>query len=297
MRPLLRKMHAYAGLLAFAGVTVYGLTGIAASFRGSPAEKAIALHSTTERAFVIPQGATDRQIADRVCDVLKLPLARPVQQAALQHNPAGGLVLDLWHVNGHHKVTFADGRIRVEDYRASLGRYLSVLHMTTAAFHSGDWRMNAWARYNELSLWCLAGLLISGSYLWIASRGRPAANVMDVDRGVRAIHRYAALPGVIPLAGYFVSGLRMAHRNWFTPGGTGIWNTVARLHRTGGFGNGSTGWDAWGVLVAAMSLGLVVLGATGLYLGLAARRERAAGIAVLMVGLGFPLYLIISMRI
>ena len=116
----------------------------------------------------------DRQVAERVCDLLGLSLATPIQSAVIQHDAAGNLLLDFWHANGWHRVTVLEqeGRLRVEVMRNSVWRYLGTLHATTAAFHSGDWRMQLWADYNEFAMWGLMGMIATGAYLWLSRRAR-----------------------------------------------------------------------------------------------------------------------------
>ena len=169
MATLLRKIHTYAGLLTFINFMVYGLVGISATWAGRPSRPPAQL---VEREFTVPPNVTDREIAEQVCSLLRLSLARPIQDAVIQHDPANRLVLDFYHANGRHRVTVmeADGKLRIEVYRASLLRYLDTLHVTTAAFRSGDWRMQLWADYNEFAMWCLLGMTASGAALWLMSR-------------------------------------------------------------------------------------------------------------------------------
>jgi hypothetical protein len=169
MATLLRKIHTYAGLLTFINFMVYGLVGISATWAGRPSRPPAQL---VEREFTVPPNVTDREIAEQVCSLLRLSLARPIQDAVIQHDPANRLVLDFYHANGRHRVTVmeADGKLRIEVYRASLLRYLDTLHVTTAAFRSGDWRMQLWADYNEFAMWCLLGMTLSGAALWLMSR-------------------------------------------------------------------------------------------------------------------------------
>ena len=113
-------------------------------------------------------------MAERVCGLLHLSLATPIQSAVIQRDEAGNLLLDFWHANGRDRVTLLEpeGRLRVETMRNSLWSYFGTLHATTAAFHSGDWRMQWWADYNELAMWCLVAMLASGAALWLMARPR-----------------------------------------------------------------------------------------------------------------------------
>jgi uncharacterized iron-regulated membrane protein len=171
---MLKRIHTWLGLLTFINLTVYGIAGLSAALQTVSPEKAEPDWIVTERAFVAPRNATDMQVADEVCKMLGLSLATPVQKPAIHRNDDGTLWFDFWHVNGRHKVTVLEkqGRIRVEEYRGSLTNYLDAMHATTAAFTSNDWRMTLWAYYNELAMWALIGMILSGVYLWLSARPR-----------------------------------------------------------------------------------------------------------------------------
>src|SRR5207253_2165329 len=139
---------------------VFGLVGLSASLESRPRTEQPVIRYQNFRA---EPNTTDRQVAERVCGLLGLSLATPIQSAVIQHDAAGNLLLDFWHANGRHRVTVLEqeGRLRVEVMRNSLWRYLGTLHATTAAFHSGDWRMQLWADYNEFAMWCLMAMTAS----------------------------------------------------------------------------------------------------------------------------------------
>ncbi len=170
MLGLVKKAHTYAGLLTFLNLAVYGIVGLSASVGAMQGDAA--LRRTFEQPFTASANSSDKQVAESVCRTIGLTLALPVQSAAIQHDADGHLLLDLWHVNGHHRVTVleSEGKVRVEEFRSSTARYFDVLHMTTAVFRSGDWRMNAWAWYNEFAMWCLGLMMLSGVWIWVAGR-------------------------------------------------------------------------------------------------------------------------------
>lgn len=136
------------------------------------------------RDFSVPANLTDRQVAERICGLLGLSLATPVNQAAIQHDESGNLFLDFWHANGRDQVTVLEkeGRLRIETTRNSLALFLFTLHETTAAFHSGDWRMQLWADYNEFAMWCLLGMIGSGLAMFLGSRA--GSKLAQVSLGV-----------------------------------------------------------------------------------------------------------------
>jgi hypothetical protein len=53
----------------------------------------------------------------------------------------------------------------------------------------------------------------------------------------------------------------------------------------------------WTVVVALVSLAMLTLGLTGLYLWFKNHKERGTGIALILIGAGIPLALLISMRL
>lgn len=171
VRDLIQKLHTYAGLLTFVNLMVFGVVGLSASFESRPGAPVPAVRY---EAFRAEPNETDRQVAERVCESLHLSLATPIQSAVIQHDAAGRLLLDFYHANGRHRVTVLEdeGRLRVEVMRSSFWSYLGTLHATTAAFHSGDWRMQLWADYNEFAMWCLIGMMASGVALWLMARPR-----------------------------------------------------------------------------------------------------------------------------
>ena len=284
---MLAKIHTCAGLLTFVNLMVFGAAGLGAALE--PPE-GVAAPRTAYRSFTVEPGWTDRQVAERVIELLHLPLATPVQKAAIQHDAANRLVLDFYHANGRHRVTVlaGEGRLRVSVSRASLWKYLSTLHVTTAAFRSGDARMQLWAWYNEFAMWCLLLLMASGVAIWLTTRPRRRNRI-------RSVHFYVAVCCLPFLAMYGITAVRMAHRAWF--GGwsgvaAGFMETLDRMHRL------PVAWRGypWVVLPGLVSLGLLTIGVTGLCLWFQKRTERMTGGAMLAFGAVMAGALIVWMR-
>jgi hypothetical protein len=166
---LIKKLHVYAGLLTFVNLVVYGIVGFSALYllTAHPQGAVVSYQN-----FKVEPNLTDRQVAERICSRLNLTLATPVNSFAIQHDDAHNLFLDFRHANGRHQVTVLEkeDRIRIEATRNSVWLYLYTLHETTAAFHSGDWRMQLWADYNEFALWSLIAMIVSGFIMFLASR-------------------------------------------------------------------------------------------------------------------------------
>jgi len=179
---MIRKIHTYAGLLTLVNLVVYGIVGLSALYLLHP-------HSpppvVSYQNFTVEPNQTDRQVAERVCAQLHLSLATPVNSFAIQHDAANNLFLDLRHANGRHQVTVleTEGRIRIEASRNSVWLYLYTLHETTAAFHSGDWRMQLWADYNEFAMWCLLLMIVSGFVLFLGARARSRLALISLAAG------------------------------------------------------------------------------------------------------------------
>jgi hypothetical protein len=186
---LIKKIHTYAGLLTFVNLAVYGIVGLSALYllRPHPPSPVVSYQS-----FTVEPNLTDRQVAERVCAQLNLSLATPVNSFAIQHDDANNLFLDFRHANGRHQVTVLekDRRIRIEVSRNSLWLYIYTLHETTAAFHSGDWRMQFWADYNEFAMWCLLTMIVSGVAMFVAARARSRTAQISLAAGCCA---FAAL--------------------------------------------------------------------------------------------------------
>lgn len=168
---LLKRVHAYAGLLTFVNLVVYGVVGLSVTFlRESGPSAAVVSYQN----FSMESNLTDRQVAERVRSQLNLTLATLLNNAAIEHDLANNLCLDFHDVNGSHRVTVLEnqGRLRVETIRNSFGIYLDALHGRTASFHASDWRMQLWADYNEFAMWCLLALIASGFAMFLAARAQ-----------------------------------------------------------------------------------------------------------------------------
>ncbi len=165
---------------------VYGVTAVYGAFHWQRFGG-----TTVEYAdYTASSGETDRQTAERVAVQLGLTLAMPVQSFAIQHDPSGKLLLDFYHANGRHKVTVLpdENRVRIEVTRNSFARYADILHMTTAAFRSGDWRMQFWAYYNEVALWCFVGMLMSAAWMAVVRFQNLAGCWSSALAKIRTLH-------------------------------------------------------------------------------------------------------------
>ena len=278
---MILRVHFGTGLLALVNLILYAVVGIAALFDARTAPPLV-----WEQPFAVQAGQTDREAADRVVRLLGLSLATPVHDFAIGHDAERHLVLDFYHANGRHKVTVLElpGRLRVEHTRATLWQYLSTLHVTTAAFHSGDWRMQLWAWWNEFAMWCLAVMAASGLWIWWGRRRARGTPRRGPGYRTLRVHRYTALSALALVAVYQVSAVQMAHRAWLKAGP--VLGALNRIHRLRGVGFSSL-----------LGVGLLVMGATGLCLWWRLPRERRLGAWLLGFGLFLAGGLIWSMRV
>jgi len=69
-----------------------------------------------------------------------------------------------------------------------------------------------------------------------------------------------------------------------------------RIHHIGGFWHEFTLVNIWAFFVAVVSVALVILGATGIYLWFKIHQERVAGTVLLALGLGWGLTLLVLIR-
>jgi uncharacterized iron-regulated membrane protein len=203
---LITRIHTWTGLLTFLNLILYAVVGIAALFDARTPPPVM-----WEQEFAVQAKQSDREVAERVVRLLGLSLATPVHDFAIGHDAERHLVLDFYHANGRHKVTVLDhpGRLRVSQTRATLWQYLSTLHVTTAAFQSGDWRMQLWAWWNEFAMWCLAVMAASGVWIWWGRRG----TLRGPGSKTRRVHRYTALSALALVAVYEISAVQMARRS------------------------------------------------------------------------------------
>ena len=233
---------------------VYAVAGIA--------PRTLPVPEVSERPFVRSPAESDRDTADRVVRLLGLSLATPVHDFNISRDSGGRLTLDFYHVNGRHKVTVLSDRLHIEVARAGLGTYLATMHVTTAAFHSADSRMQLWAWYNEFAMWALIVMLATGGWLAVTRRWRPGA--------IRRTHWLTAIVALPVLTVFAVSAIHLAHRSWWTAGP--VSRTLASLHQGRG-----------GALPPVATALLPILAATGLVLWYRGR-DRRAGAVLLVVG-------------
>ncbi len=367
---LLKKLHTYAGLLTFVNLAVYGIVGLSIVWLRQQEQPAPVV---SYQNFAVGPNLTDRQVAEQICAQLHLSLATPVQQFAIQHDSANNLLLDFRHANGRDRVTVLEPerRIQIETSRNNLGIYFYILHETTGVFHSGDWRMQLWADYNEFAMWsfgrddrqrlCYVPGVAMGQCAGADFAGHGVLRVcgavfldsIAMYQKLRSLHLATALFSMIFLLAFEFSAVELAHRTWFShphhsttetrqmaPGITdarilarewrgelgdienspgflkfrvmtslGTSHEVAYSIATGvativtntvvigtqmAFVHVAHG--IWAAVAGMVSIALLLLGISGIYLWFKNHKERWIGVALLVGGATFSIGLIVSMR-
>jgi len=77
---------------------------------------------------------------------------------------------------------------------------------------------------------------------------------------------------------------------------TGMLGVLNRLHHFAGLDRETAGRQAWGWMVLVASLGLLILGATGLYMWFRLYKERVIGLILLTLNLVISLGLLAALR-
>jgi hypothetical protein len=170
---VVKKLHTYAGLLSFAAFIVYGVAGLQATFRATPADRPGPSTGTRYVDFVAPGDLSDKALADLVHATLRLPLTEAPPARSLRRDAEGHLLLEFYTPNGPRRVTVleAERRLRIETTQAGLWQYLSALHSTIRRPRPA--LMRAWDVYNEVAMFSLLFLSLSGVYLWLSTRQAP----------------------------------------------------------------------------------------------------------------------------
>ena len=172
MRPLVLKLHIYAGLLTFAQLIVYGIAGLAATVEERPRPKTVL--ASREVAYTAPASSTDKDVADDVYRALNLPLTRKMPLFAIKRNEQNDLALDFYNINGIHRVTVLERehKIRIDEVHNGAATFFNDLHTVTLNDLEAPALVRVWGYYNAFAMWCLLGFCVSGVYLWLTAEAR-----------------------------------------------------------------------------------------------------------------------------
>jgi hypothetical protein len=185
MRPLIKQIHTYAGLLSFTLLLVYGIAGLTATIRKGSEGSAPGFGPPRFESFALPPGADKQQVASLVYDHLKPGLVERPPADMVEADGDGNPRLDFWSVNGVERVTVLaqEGRLRIEGKPSDLADFLSALHATLTGYPTSFPLLRGWGVYNHFGLICMLFLTLSGAYLWQSSRPPYAPARMLVSEG------------------------------------------------------------------------------------------------------------------
>jgi hypothetical protein len=116
--------------------------------------------------------------------------------------------------------------------------------------------------------------------------------LQNISLSASAISFRLVLPGTVHEARYDRATGHTALRT--SVGGTMV--MLNRLHHAAGFGHDERAMNLWAAAVVAVSAGLLLVGATGIWMWMLRRSERRLGLLMLGVNLAFALTLIALIR-
>lgn len=166
-----RRLHTWLGLLSFAHLMIYGVAGLTATFQTSKERPKIA-RSVRYEPFRADPNATDREVAAAVYRKLDLPFTRPMPDWFLRRTADHHLLLDFYQINGIYRVVVLEDeqRLRIEEIRNGIWLFLEDMHAVTREDGPHLRLLRWWSYYNELAMWTLLAMILSGLYLWLAAR-------------------------------------------------------------------------------------------------------------------------------
>lgn len=124
-------------------------------------------------------------------------------------------------------------------------------------------------------------------------KGEVRGDVNTIRAGAQTLSFNVVRPGTVDQVNYApATGLTTIHDN--RAGFVGLMN---RLHHAAGFGHDYWWGDVWAVFIAIVSVGLFVIGVTGVYLWFVIHTERVIGAILLVGSLGYSITLLVLIRI
>src|SRR5688572_2639669 len=147
MMELLRRLHIYSGLFSFTALMVFGAAGLIGAFHADPRASSRPPAEVRTIDFEVPQGASDREVADLVFARMAFGDAAPVPDWALGRNEDGVLVLHFYGPNGatHASVLEDEKKLHVEIDRSTLGEYINGMHALVISNAGPQWRVRLWS--------------------------------------------------------------------------------------------------------------------------------------------------------
>jgi hypothetical protein len=186
MRTLIQQVHIYLSLLSFSSLCVFGIIGVHATMAPKWEDRPQSPAKRWEVPFAAPKDLDDEALAEKIRREIAPPLANPIAKQFLRHTPEGKLQLDFYQVNGLTRVIVHEDRLQLEESRVNVLEYLNRIHATTIRNPSPDWRVRAWVWYNELAVWSLLGMTLTGILLWWTLRLRHKGALVAAILGTAA---------------------------------------------------------------------------------------------------------------
>ena len=164
----------YTGLFTFTALMVYGLSGLMDS--ALPAWSERQAPPTTERyvEFATPANLADKDVADLVYAHLDMPLTGPAADYSIRRDKDQNLTVSFYTVNGVRTVTVLEdaGQLKIERAHGGIVSFVTGMHGSRMMYASPRFLTLAWAIYNEVGLWSLGIIALSGLTLWLSTRPR-----------------------------------------------------------------------------------------------------------------------------
>ena len=167
----MKKIHMYAGLLSFMAFVVWGVTGIEAVFLPRPGEwQPAPVSSQKEFPFEGPGNLDDKELAKAIYEAANLAMRGGYYD--VHRNGAGHLAFIAYTANGQRDFTYFEDqrRVRIEFRDADLSGFLSAMHASHSRRGPPDLPARLWGYYNEFSTWAFLFMVLSGIYMWVATR-------------------------------------------------------------------------------------------------------------------------------
>lgn len=167
----MKKIHMYAGLLSFMAFVVWGVTGIQAVFLPAPGQwQPPPISSQKEFQFEGGGAVEDKKLAKAIYEAANLTMRGGYYN--IRRDEAGHLAFTAFSWNGLRDLTYLEEQrsVRVEFRDAGLGDFLSSMHTGHSRRGPPDLQARLWGYYNEFSTWAFLFMVLSGIYLWVATR-------------------------------------------------------------------------------------------------------------------------------
>jgi len=90
----------------------------------------------------------------------------------VHRDDTGNLAFLAYSANGQRELTYLEKerRVRVVFRDSGLGDFLSSMHAGHSRRGAPDSSSRLWGYYNEFSTWAFLFMVLSGIYLWVATR-------------------------------------------------------------------------------------------------------------------------------